>query len=162
MEKSYTTTTQKKHPASSNLLATKKLSSPAKKGDSKTPFPDNNISGTVKETSNTVGQSADTESAPQTKSKKNKKKKKKGGKKSSSKQPIRQEEILEEMAEKTVVESKPAPSPIDSQSSVSASLLDFWRSFLLPFAMAIISLIMSLATSMFAGNKKKSGKKKRG
>ncbi|KAL9187039.1 hypothetical protein ACHAXT_010759 [Thalassiosira profunda] len=50
----------------------------------------------------------------------------------------------------------------ESPSSLSSSLLEFWRSLLLPLISAILSLLISLVTSMFAGKgSMKSGKKKK-
>jgi hypothetical protein len=46
----------------------------------------------------------------------------------------------------------------ESPSSVSSSLVEFWKSFLLPFVMGIVSILLSLATSVF---KRENSRKKK-
>ena len=143
-KKSYASPSPKKHhPAASNVL---------------TPMtPSTNDEDTAtNETTNTGG----------TQSKKNnkKKKKKKGKKAATTPTPTEQDDDIPDV-EETTEQTKQAVIPKqDSLSSVSSSLLEFWRSFLLPFIKWLLTFFLSLIKSIFKGNEneKKGKKKKRG
>lgn len=160
--KSYAAQKKKQHPAASNVLSSGKPSTTsaktatAKKSNQSLPVKSNG--GANKAESTKAEEPAETESKPQTHPKKSKKKKGKKNKKSKS---TEQTDKIPEATNEGQVQPKDDPSAAESPSSLSASLLLFWQSFLLPLIMAIVNLLVSLVTSMISGNKTKKGKKRR-
>mmetsp|Transcript_7446 Transcript_7446/g.16252 ORF Transcript_7446/g.16252 Transcript_7446/m.16252 type:complete len:615 (+) Transcript_7446:79-1923(+) len=157
---------KKQHPAAFNVIATKKaVASLVKKSDN--PLPDNDSCNTneknaAKEETNKTSKPADNaEGKPQTKKSK---KKKKNKKKSKQQHTTDDQDEIPGDGDRAIIESnKDAPSTDETPSSVSDSLLQFWRSLLLPLIMFILDLFVSLVTNMLGGKKsKKGGKKKRG
>lgn len=160
---------QKQHPAATNVLASKKvaaLMASAKKSNAKSGKAAGKSDASKNESTDEGKQPAESAgSAPKT-SKKNKKKKKKGKNKKSkaTQQDDDDDDVDDEEETKAAPSSSTDVTPrVDhSTSTMSQSLLEFWRSFLFPFIMTILNLITLLMTSLFGGGKKKGGKKKRG
>jgi hypothetical protein len=123
---------KKQHPVASNIFTSEMVES-----TNKTNVP---VS---------TNQLADPGSMPQTKKKKKKKTKTKTAVKV---------EIAEEVngTDSGLMTTDVADS--ESPSSVSSSLVEFWKSFLLPFVMGIVSILLSLATSVF---KRENSRKKK-
>eukprot|EP00580_Thalassiosira_gravida_P010355 CAMPEP_0201644480 /NCGR_PEP_ID=MMETSP0493-20130528/30282_1 /ASSEMBLY_ACC=CAM_ASM_000838 /TAXON_ID=420259 /ORGANISM="Thalassiosira gravida, Strain GMp14c1" /LENGTH=606 /DNA_ID=CAMNT_0048119181 /DNA_START=27 /DNA_END=1847 /DNA_ORIENTATION=- len=157
---------KKPHPAAaSNMFTSKKAAALMNKSNNSAPTArggnlaaGGNSIGTQKESTN--ASKPETGSAPQTAAAKKKKKKKK-----KSKQSTEQEEIQEvKVADATITESqnKAISTKKDTPSSLSASLLEFWKSLLFPLIMFILNVLTSLVMYLFGGSKKKGGKHKRG
>ena len=123
---------KKQHPVASNIFTSEMVES-----TNKTNVP------------MSTNQLADPGSMPQTKKKKKKKTKTKTAVKV---------EIAEEVngTDSGLMTTDVADS--ESPSSVSSSLVEFWKSFLLPFVMGIVSILLSLATSVF---KRENSRKKK-
>ena len=86
---------------------------------------------------------------PQTKKKKKKKKKTNTAAKDESAEEVNGTDIG--LTTTDVADS-------ETPTSVSSSFVEFWKSFLLPFVMAIVSILLSLATSVF---KRENSRKKK-
>ena len=96
-----------------------------------------------------TNQLADPGSMPQTKKKKKKKKKTNTAAKDESAEEVNGTDIG--LTTTDVADS-------ETPTSVSSSFVEFWKSFLLPFVMAIVSILLSLATSVF---KRENSRKKK-
>mmetsp|Transcript_35853 Transcript_35853/g.77327 ORF Transcript_35853/g.77327 Transcript_35853/m.77327 type:complete len:609 (+) Transcript_35853:129-1955(+) len=159
---------KKPHPAAaSNTFTSKKAAALMKKSNNSAPTAHGgklaaggSSDSTQKENAN--ASKPDPGTASQTGSKKNKKKKKN---KRKPKQSTEQEETQEvKVADATINESenKSISTKKDTPSSLSASLLEFWKSLLFPLIMFILNVLTSLVMYLFRGSKKKGGKHKRG
>ena len=123
---------KKQHPEASSILTSETVGSSNKKN---VPAP--------------IVQLSDTGSMPQTKKKKKKKTKAKSAPK---------EESMDEVNGTDSGFTTTDVAGTETPSSVSSSLVEFWKSFLVPFVMAIVSILLSLATSVF---KRENSKKKK-